>query len=133
MSIIHLFGKSRARGSLVLPRHQAGQINWPRCWICKRIVDAYGIENETDASIEVWAKCTGVLQDPQTGLSVGFSTRKHPEMKSSVTILKGPGWSPQRLTDIIARQAFFAPPGEGERQFLQTLSPDGVGRRWGAG
>ena len=125
--------KINPRGALVLPRHAAGHLNWPRCFICKRIVDAYGIENETDASIEIWGECTGVLQDPKTGQSVGFAPKRHEKMRSSVVILKGPGWSPQRLTDIIARQAFFAPPGEGDRQFLQTLTPDGVGKRWSAG
>ena len=31
---------------------QSGEVNWPRCAQCCRIVDAYGVENETDAALE---------------------------------------------------------------------------------
>jgi hypothetical protein len=129
-----LFGrhKTAVAGSLLLPRSRAGQINWPRCARCRRIVDAYGIENETDGHIEIWARCDGLLMDPATGLAMPFVPRVHPPMKGSVVILKGAGWSPNRLTDIASRQAFFAPDG-GDRQWRQDLTPDGVGRRWGAG
>lgn len=119
-------------GSILLPRKQAGQLNWPRCARCRRIVDAYGIANENGGSIEIWAQCTGVLQDPATGLAMPFQPRRHPPMKGSVVILKGPGWSPQRFTDIVARQAFFDETG-GDRQWRQDITPEGVGKRWSAG
>lgn len=118
----------RAAGALLLPRKVAdhGTASWPKCAICLRNVDAYGIENETDASIEIWARCDGVRIDPKTGKTIGFAVRMHEPMKSSVTILKGPGWSPQRFTDIVRRQAFFAPAGEGERRVMQTITAQGV-------
>ena len=129
--MIPLFLNRRVPGAILLPRHRAGQLNWPRCAICHRVVDAYGIENETEASIEIWAECTGMLLDPATGRAVAFSIPKHPKKKGSIVLLKGPGFSANRLTDIIARQAFFSP--EGERQWAQNLSADGAGKRWGAG
>lgn len=119
-------------GSLLLPRQRAGGLNWPRCARCARVVDAYGIETETAGSIEIWARCDGILRDPKTGLAVGLAARLHYPMKGSVTILKGPGWSRQRFTDIVSRQAFFALDG-GDRQWRQDLTPEGVGKRWGAG
>ena len=118
------FFRKEVPGSLLLPRHKAGQINWPRCARCKRIVDAYGVENESDTHVEIWAKCSGIAQDPDTGLSLPFATRKHHEMKSSVVIMKGPGWSAQRLTDIISRQAFFAI--DGDRAWAQNLTREGL-------
>lgn len=128
-----LFGprKLAVPGSLLLPRKQAGNINWPRCARCRRIVDAYGIENETAGHIEIWARCDGIFRDPDTDLALPFQPRVHPQMKGSVTIMKGPGWTPQRFTDIIARQAFFAP--DGDRQWRQDLTAEGIGKRWGAG
>jgi len=119
-------------GSVLLPRKQTGALNWPRCARCRRIVDAYGMENETDASVELWARCDGILQDPKTGLALWPAQRVHPSMKGSITILKGPGWSHQRFTDIVARQAFFAVDG-GDRQWRSDLTIEGVGKRWGAG
>lgn len=115
-------------GALLLPRAVAdrGTMNWPKCALCMRAVDAHGIANENAASIEIWARCDGVRIDPKTGKTVGFAPRVHPPMKSSVTLLKGSGWSPQRFTDILRRQAFFAPAGEGERKFQQTLTAKGV-------
>lgn len=126
--------KTNPGGAIVLPRAVAakGVMLWPKCARCGRAVDAYGIENETDGSIEVWARCGGTRIDPSSGLAVfGFSAKNHPTMKSSTVILKGPGWSPQRFTDIVSRLSFFAP--EGDRQFRQDVTPEGVARRWGAG
>lgn len=119
-------------GSLLLPRSQAGNLNWPRCARCRRVVDAYGIANENSGSIEIWARCDGILRDPKTDQAVGFALRRHPEMKGSVTILKGPGWSPNRFADIVSRQAFFAEDG-GTREWRQSLTPEGIGKRWDAG
>lgn len=115
-------------GALLLPRKAAdhGTTNWPKCVLCMRSVDAYGIENETDASIEIWARCDGVRIDPKTGRTVLNAPRKHMTMKSGVIILKGVGWSAQRFTDIVRRQAFFAPAGEGERRFQQNITKGGV-------
>jgi hypothetical protein len=121
-------------GALILPRPVAarGQVLWPKCARCMRAVDAYGIEEETKGHIEIWARCGGTRIDPATGGAVfGFLARNHPTMKSSTTILKGPGWSPQRFADIVSRLAFFGP--EGDRQFVQNVTPEGVARRWGAG
>lgn len=124
--------KTNVPGAVLLPRKQTGAINWPRCARCRRIVDAYGIANENSGSIEIWARCTGILQDPRTGQAVHLAARIHPVMQGSVTILKGPGWSPARFTDIVARQAFFAVDG-GAREWRQDTTAEGVGKRWGAG
>lgn len=132
-----LFGrhKSAGGGALLLPRETAdrdiGAASWPKCARCRRAVDAYGIANETDAQIEIWARCDGIRRDPKTGQAVWPETRQHYEMKSSVWILKGPGWSPHRFTDIVRRTSFFSP--DGDRQFTQNLTADGVAKTWGAG
>lgn len=129
-----LFGsrKLSVPGAVLLPRKQAGAINWPRCARCRRIVDAYGKENETPGHVEIWASCSGILQDPKTGQAVFGTYRKHPPMKGSILLLKGPGWSDQRFTDAVARMSFFAEDG-GTREWRQDVSADGVGKRWGAG
>ena len=131
-----IFGKAKLNpgNAIVLPRQVArkGEMLWPKCRICGRAVDAYGIERESDASIEVWARCGGTRLDPSSGRAVwGFAAKNHPPMKSSTTILKGPGWSPQRFADIVSRLAFFGP--EGDREFRQDLTREGIARRWGAG
>ena len=124
--------RSRPAGGIILPRAIAdhGQVNWPKCARCMRAVDAYGIENETPGSIEIWAECRGVRIDPKTGQSV-WGGKTHPTMRSSMWLMKGPGWSPNRFTDIVRRLAFFH--AEGDRQFLQTLTQDGIAKRWSAG
>lgn len=106
-------------GAIILPRRVAdhGQMNWPKCAACGRQVDAYGIENESAGSIEVWARCNGMTQ----------GRRVHPERRDSTHILKGPGWSPNRFTDIVRKLAFFHPLGD--RQFRQDLTMRGVGPR----
>lgn len=129
-----LFGRNHGGGSLLLPRklaRKSGGASWPKCMRCRRSVDAYGIQNETDAMVEVWARCDGILLDPKTGTAVWPEQRRHPSMKSSVWIMKGPGWSPNRFVDIVSRQAFFSP--DGDRQFKQDLTPSGVSKLWGAG
>ena len=124
---------SAPRGASLITRAMAdhGTINWPKCALCMKSVDAYGIENETPFSIEIWARCDGFRIDPQTGQAVTLGVRRHAEMKSSATIMKKPGYTNQRLTDIIRRLAFFDP--QGDRQFNQTITPGGVEKRWGAG
>ena len=97
-----------------------------------RAVDAYGIEYEDEKRIEIWAECGGLRQDPKTGNAVFGAERQHEKMKGSITIKKGPGWSPNRFRQIIAEQAFFPVDG-GDREWTQDISPDGVGKRWGAG
>lgn len=92
-------------------------MNWPKCALCIRQVDAYGLDNETSGSIEVWARCNGVTQ----------GMRVHPELKDSVLILKGPGWSMNRFCDSIRRMAFFHP--EGDRRWKQNITQDGVDKR----
>lgn len=119
----------RGEGSLILPRAQAqrGLPSWPKCWICDRAVDAYGIERENALEIEVWARCGGIPIDPDTGLVSGIATRKHEPKKTSVVIQKTRAWSYNRFQDIIARQAFFAPPTEPiEREYRQDLTAEGV-------
>lgn len=117
-------GATNRGGALLIPRQQAGQINWPRCALCRRIVDAYGMANETSSSVEIWARCTGVLLDPSTGLAVHGAPKRHEMRADSVTIAKGPGWTHRRLTDAISRLMFFAP--DGDRHWAQDLSHDGV-------
>lgn len=123
------------RGSLLLPRPLAdrGAANWPKCALCLRAVDRYGIENETARSIEIWAECSGVRIDPATGTVAWIldahgrpvsAPKKHETMRSSVTIAKTAGWSMNRFVDIVRRLAFFAP--EGERKWVQDLTAQAV-------
>jgi hypothetical protein len=130
-------------GALILPRQVAdrdrGAALWPKCARCRRAVDAYGVMNENASSIEIWARCDGVRIDPKSGGSLwdlvrgrpSASLREHPPLKSSSHILKGPGWSVNRFADIVSRLSFFSP--DGDRQFTQNLTPEGVARRWTAG
>jgi len=127
-SVLRRFTKWARSGSLIVPRGQemrrTGQINWPRCGICDRIVDAYGLEEDCDAYIELWGECSGQLIDPKTGTPVHGAPRKHERMRSSFRVIKGPGWTANRLTDIVRRTTLFA--AEGEREFKQTLTSEGV-------
>lgn len=96
-----------------------------------RALDAYGIENETDHHIEIWGRCGGMRLDPDTGTAVHGATPLHPEMKSSMTIVKGPTWSPNTAADIVSRLAFFAGDAESEgREFTQELSQEGIRKKW---
>lgn len=106
-------------GAIYLPRRVAdhGQMNWPKCARCMRQVDAYGIENETTGHIEIWARCNGITH----------GKRVHPVIRDSVYIFKGPGWSVNRFTEIVRRQAFFHP--EGDRKWLQGIHKDSVSSR----
>lgn len=127
MSFLRRVRRGSPAGSRILSRKQEEKnalMNWPKCALCNRSVDAYGLENDTPRAIEIWARCDGIEIDPGSGLQVHGGVRVHPQMKSSVTIEKKAGWSPNRLTDIVARLAFFAP-DEG-RHFEQDTSADGV-------
>jgi hypothetical protein len=96
-----------------------------------RALDAYGIEKDNAYEFEVWGRCGGVRLDPRTGMAVHGAPRVHPEMKSSLTVVKGPGWSENRLTDIISRLAFFAPDAASEgREFTQDISAEGVRKKY---
>lgn len=116
--------RNAPQGSVILPRQQAGGVtNWPKCMLCKVPVSAYGLENDTDYEVEIWARCDGLQQSIVTG----EWHQVHPMLKSSCTIIKKAGWSPNRLTDIVARLAFFAPDSLSEgRDFEQNLSAEGV-------
>jgi hypothetical protein len=113
-------------GSLLLPRSVAdrdrGEANWPKCMLCRRAVDAYGIENETRTHLELWVRCDGIRRDPQTGAAVHGAPKVHESRKGSIRIEKGIAWSPARFTDIVRRQAFFAP--DGERDWQSSFATD---------
>jgi hypothetical protein len=116
-------------GSILLPRHVAdrdrGEANWPKCIRCRRAVDAYGIENETASHIELWARCDGIARDPQTGAAIHGAEKRHGTLRDSIYIEKGDAWTPARFTDIVRRQAFFAP--DGDREWEASFSTgDGV-------
>lgn len=118
--------RAAPQGSVILPRQVAGgATNWPKCMLCKVPVSAYGMENDTDYEVEIWARCDGLQQSVVTGEWV----QVHPMMKSSCTIEKRAGWSANRMTDIIPRLAFFAPDSLSEgRDFVQELSAEGVSK-----
>lgn len=106
-------------------------MNWPKCAICGRALDAYGLEAENATHVEIWGRCSGIRLDPDSGRAVHGSERIHPEMKSSLTVVKGPGWSENRATDIISRLAFFAPDAASEgREFTQDVTQEGVRKKW---
>jgi hypothetical protein len=128
MGILRKLSRWNRSGALVIPRYaehkRTGQINWPRCAICKRIVDSYGLEEDCEQYVELWGECSGLLLDPKTGTPVHGASRKHERMRSSFRITKGPGWSSNRLTDIVRRTELFAL--DGERDFAQRLTIEGV-------
>lgn len=125
------FSRRAPPGALVLPRRIAdrGQVLWPKCARCMRAVDAYGIEAETDERIEIWVRCDGIRIDVQTGQAVPGAARQHESIKTSATILKGLSWTANRFAEIVSKMAFFAPDGEGTRQFVQTEEADTVRTR----
>lgn len=125
MSLIRRLARRGApRGSLILPREETrGLLNWPRCEICKLPVHAYGLENDSDALVEIRATCHG---QEFSANGVPNSARRHPSMTSSIVIHKGPDWSQNRMTDIISRLAFFADEAYAGREFQQDTSEEGV-------
>lgn len=127
-----IFRRGAPQGGLLLPRSTArhGLMNWPKCAICMRAVDAYRLVRDTDTEVEIEARCDGVRIDPSSGLAVHGSAMMHPSMKSSITINKGAGWSANRFTDIVSRLAFFAPDAASEgREFTQDTSASGVHKK----
>jgi hypothetical protein len=95
-----------------------------------RALDAYGIEEETDHYIEVWGRCDGQRLDPRTGLAVFGAPRVHEPRKTSMTVAKGIGYSPNRFADIVSRLAFFAPDATSVgREVTQDISAEGVKKR----
>lgn len=123
----------KPRGGLILPRSvvRQSQLNWPRCALCMRALDAYGIEGENSTSIEIWGRCDGIRRDPDTGRAQHGAPRVHEPLKSSMTIVKGPTWSPNTASDLISRLAFFAPDAASEgREVVQTLDASGVRKKW---
>lgn len=96
-------------GSLLVPRGIADRavVQWPKCLRCGRIVSAYGYDNETDRTVEVWVRCDG--QEPG-------GERVHAPRRAGVTIDKRSypgGWTENTRVDVLRRVA---------------LEPGGVGR-----
>jgi hypothetical protein len=83
----------RSSGATLLPQRAQGQINWPACSVCMRIVDAYGIAEETKDYVEIWARCD-----------------QH-KAKDLVRIDKFLGWGPNTLSSIIRFVGFFSRTG----------------------
>src|ERR1700733_13159210 len=133
MSLRDIFSRrAKPQGALILPRsvRNHGVMNWPKCVKCMRALDAYGVEDENDKHIIVWGKCAGVKIDPASGNILAGHERVHPPLKSSITLVKTPGWSENRFTDIISRMAFFADDAISEgREFTQDLSAEGVRKK----
>jgi hypothetical protein len=121
-----------SRGAYVASRRQAGAGNWPKCGLCRREVDAYGLDNDTGTHVTVWARCGGVRVDPSTGMSVHGFPRVHESREDFVVIRKGPNyrvlWTSRdhawSLTDAIARLVFFHP--DATREVVRDGSAEGV-------
>jgi hypothetical protein len=116
-------------GAGILPRHVAdqGQMNWPKCAICMRAVDSYGIEEETAQYVQVWAQCDGIRRDPQSGNAVHGAPKMHEMKKGSVHISKLEAVTFNQFSDIVRRLAFFKPTGDGERNYVQQYgNPDTI-------
>ena len=100
-------------GASLLPRHVAdrGQINWPKCALCQRAVDAYGLEDDAILYVEIWAECSGIRIDPASGAAVAGAPKMHEKRRGSVKIIKKGGLdiSSGRFTDLVRRLAFFEP------------------------
>jgi hypothetical protein len=88
----------RSTGALLLPQRAEGQINWPACSVCLRIVDAYGIAEETDDYIELWARCDTHKINGQPA-------------KDVVRIDKHAAWGPNTLSSMLRFVGFFAKTG----------------------
>ena len=107
-------------GALLLPRQAAdrGTDNWPKCMRCLRAVDAYGIERENDASIEVWAKCTGARIDhSQAGLYL-WVTRDE-DCWATIDWLAG-------LGIVAAPGTFYGPAGERHVRMALTATDERI-------
>lgn len=83
----------------LMPRSLAreAQAPWPKCAVCMRNVDAYGIENDTPASLEVWVRCDGIRDGEE---------RKHEAKRAGFRIDKRRyvlGLSENEFRDIVSR------------------------------
>jgi hypothetical protein len=96
------------------PRHRVGPvrlfgtgtseaINWPSCGRCRRVVDAYGIDEETDAAVHVWV-------------------RHHGE-RDGIVLMKGPFWTPSQLGLELGGMTFFMPKAEGAEHRILRGDP----------
>jgi hypothetical protein len=103
------------RGAIVLPRkvvdRDRGEANWPKCLLCRRGVDAYGIVRSGEFGIELWARCDGIARDPQSGGAVHGAAKVHETRYDSAVLPKS---TPQQFTDRVRRLAFFGPDGDKE-------------------
>lgn len=99
------------RGAKVVSRALAdrdrGEANWPKCMICRRAVDAYGISNETEKMVEVWVRCDGIRRDPNTGAAVHGAPYMHGALWDGVQIPKTVDWTHNRFVDAVRRLGFF--------------------------
>ena len=114
----------------MLPRAVAdrGQMNWPKCAICGRAVDAYGLEEDAILYVEIWAECSGIRIDPSTGVAVAGAPKVHEKRRGSVKIIKKGhlDLSGGRFTDMVRRLAFFGHE-DSERNWDQHLtSPNSI-------
>jgi hypothetical protein len=131
MGTIHRL-RNRGLGAHLLPRQVAdrGQLNWPKCALCGRAVDAYGIEEDAVLYVEIWAECTGIRLHPDTGAALPGATKVHDKRRGSIKVLKAGHLdiSNPRFTDMVRRLAFFAPE-LAERNFDQGLTnPDTIAK-----
>lgn len=106
--------------SLLLPRGSAhGEANWPRCAVCLRSVDAYGIDENTRKYIELWARCDGIA-----GPYGGKHVRSYRAgIRIDKTAWPG-GWTENTSVDILARLVLR--PGKFAKWALQLGNPDTV-------
>jgi hypothetical protein len=75
-----------------------GEALWPRCLVCKRSADAYGIAEETRKYVEFWVRCDGIA-----GIYGGMHARSYRAgIRIDKTRFPG-GWSHNTMAAVLPR------------------------------
>jgi hypothetical protein len=112
--------------ALLLPERRKGVLNWPACGKCRphKVVDAYGIDEETDHYLDIFVRCDGVSRRV-----TGEEVTCHPPMRSGLRVIKGAGYSLNQLRQTLRVMVFFADSGPaGERRREITVGVEGTRR-----
>lgn len=117
--VIH--GGDAGTTSMLLPYGQGGgDANWPKCVLCRRSVDAYGLgEHVPGKYIELWVRCDGIA-----GIYGGAHVRSY---RAGIRIdLRGyqEGWTRNTSVDILRRIALH--PGKFGKWQLKLGDPNSV-------
>jgi hypothetical protein len=119
-------------GAVILPRQRSGKglQNWPKCMLCNTCIQVHSFDSNdflTDPNVRKTAlrvKCYGIPIDPTSGMAQFGFAQIHPVKEDFIVLEKGPGFTMNRLRDILPRLGFFGPLGD--RKWQQTVTIQGA-------